>query len=400
MRSTLHLVSAADYRALWPAVRPDARGACAARIALEPPTPGDWSARCGAVAAAFAAEPRTPDRAARPRRATSTAVPADEVVWWLRRRHPLAHAPTGGPWSFGRRPLLADADAWLAPGDWAGSGAAIEHLVRRYLGAFGPATIADIARWSGVAGRGASAPASKRSSAAGDLRRYRSETRPRAGRPRRRAAARRGRPGAAATAADVGQHRARLRRPDADRQRRRSGAGSSPATAIRCRSSWSTASWRDAGGRSPMAAADDGSSSSRSAGSPASIGRRSRQLGDRLAQFVEPNEPNVYARYQRWRKDDAMTSIEEHARAAVRPRDEQRRGRPVPVRGAGRRRRWGRGGHRDGCQHLRRDADPAAHGEVEAIRAACRRLGTLRPVAARSSSRAAIRARSARRSPG
>jgi hypothetical protein len=27
------------------------------------------------------------------------------------------------------------------------------------------------------------------------------------------------------------------------------------------------------------------------------------ELGDRLARFVEPLEPNVYSRYQRWRKD-------------------------------------------------------------------------------------------------
>ena len=29
------------------------------------------------------------------------------------------------------------------------------------------------------------------------------------------------------------------------------------------------------------------------------------ELAERLAHFVEPHEPNVYSRYQRWRKDDA-----------------------------------------------------------------------------------------------
>ena len=29
------------------------------------------------------------------------------------------------------------------------------------------------------------------------------------------------------------------------------------------------------------------------------------ELADRLARFVEPLEPSVYARYRRWRKDDA-----------------------------------------------------------------------------------------------
>jgi hypothetical protein len=29
------------------------------------------------------------------------------------------------------------------------------------------------------------------------------------------------------------------------------------------------------------------------------------ELAERLARFVEPLEPAVYARYRRWRKDDA-----------------------------------------------------------------------------------------------
>ena len=71
-----------------------------------------------------------------------------------------------------------------------------------------------------------------------------------------------------------------------------------------------------------------------------------------------------------------MTSIEEHARAAVRLATENVVAGQFPFAalvvadgGAGE-------VIATGVNTCRRDADPAAHGEVEAIRAACRRLGT------------------------
>jgi hypothetical protein len=63
--------------------------------------------------------------------------------------------------------------AWT--GDWPDPVAATEQLVRRHLGAFGPATVADIARWAGVPVASVR-PGTDAVEAAGDLRRYRSET--------------------------------------------------------------------------------------------------------------------------------------------------------------------------------------------------------------------------------
>jgi lactoylglutathione lyase len=72
-----------------------------------------------------------------------------------------------------------------------------------------------------------------------------------------------------------------------------------------------------------------------------------------------------------------MTSIEDHARAAVDLATANAAAGQFPFaalvvadRGAGE-------VIATGVNTCRRDADPAAHGEVEAIRAACRRLGTL-----------------------
>jgi hypothetical protein len=62
----------------------------------------------------------------------------------------LVRVPPSGTWDRRRADLYALADEWIervpySPED------AVEHLVRRYLGAFGPATPADIASWAGIA---------------------------------------------------------------------------------------------------------------------------------------------------------------------------------------------------------------------------------------------------------
>ena len=67
-------------------------------------------------------------------------------VWWaLRTFAPLVHAPTGGPWSFGLRPSYVAARAPAVPADRDES---IRHLIRRYLAGFGPASAADIGRFT------------------------------------------------------------------------------------------------------------------------------------------------------------------------------------------------------------------------------------------------------------
>jgi Winged helix DNA-binding domain len=168
MRSTLHVVSAADYLHLWPAILPMLEGT-RRQDRLLPPSPRRLAA-LRARAEAFTAEPRGLGEL-RDHVGASVGLTADEAVWWLRRRVAFTHAPSDVPWSFGRRPRLAHALTWLGAGGWPTADEALEHLVRRYLGAFGPATAADLSQWSGLA-VGKLRPGIAAVEAAGDLRRF------------------------------------------------------------------------------------------------------------------------------------------------------------------------------------------------------------------------------------
>lgn len=297
MRVTVHLVTAADFRAFWPAVRPGLEQQ-RRRQRLEPPTARSMAAILKRVAA-FASEPRSLTDL-RDHIGDVDGLPADEIVWWLRRRMPLAHAPTDGAWSFGRRPLLAHADAWLPTGTWADDEVAVEYLVRHYLAAFGPASIADVSQWSGLTvarlRQGVEAI-----DGAGELRRYRSE----AGRQLVDVA------GSPLPDADVPAPPRLLPMWDstvlafADRTRI---VGDADRARIIARNGDTLPVFLVDGVVAGRWWAVTERERTRIELEPfRRLAARERQaleaLGDRLARFVEPYEPRVYARYQRWRTD-------------------------------------------------------------------------------------------------
>jgi len=138
MRGTVHLVSHRDYELLGSAV------------AL-PPWVGPESAalaeRVHDSLLEFAREPRT--RA--------------EVLTWLKEAHGIDHDGGAGFWyalrTVGRMTHAPASGTWKQPRETRyvlidheqmDPAPAREHLVRRYLAAFGPATRADIAEWSGL----------------------------------------------------------------------------------------------------------------------------------------------------------------------------------------------------------------------------------------------------------
>jgi hypothetical protein len=81
----------------------------------------------------------------------------------------LVRVPPCGTWERRRADLFRLAEEWLGPSD-AEEEQGLEHLLRRYLGGFGPATANDAANWAGV-------PVTKMKEAAERLRlrRFRSE---------------------------------------------------------------------------------------------------------------------------------------------------------------------------------------------------------------------------------
>jgi winged helix DNA-binding protein len=296
MRGTVHVVSATDYRAFWSATLSPLGGA--RRSDRRDPPDAALLADIRAAAASFASEPRSLPEL-RNNLGERDDRSADELVWWVRRQHPLVHVPDDVAWSFGRRPALVDADAWLPDGEWPGAVPAMEHLVRRYLAAFGPASMADVGRWAGVPVARVR-PGVEAVERAGELRPFRSEE---------------GRSlidlvDAPLPDDDMPAPPRLLpmwdslvlafddrRRIVSDADRKRVIAPNGDTLPVFLVDGLVAGRW--------WTVVDGGTS--RIELEPfrrLTVGDRHalEELGDRLARFVEPHEPNVYARYQRWRK--------------------------------------------------------------------------------------------------
>jgi hypothetical protein len=143
MRSTIHLVSRRDYWPLVVAVREGRR---------------EWwlrTHRDGPSARELAAAARPlRRRLARGslRRAEIEELlgnPGAEIVGGIGHWLDMVRVPPSGTWERRRADLYAAAEDWLGPSEVSAEDA-VEHLVRRYLGGFGPATRTEIAAWAGL----------------------------------------------------------------------------------------------------------------------------------------------------------------------------------------------------------------------------------------------------------
>jgi hypothetical protein len=144
MRATLHLVTTDDYLHLLPAVLPMLQGHNARHRASVPEIEALTKR-----AIEFSSEPRSMTELRE--HLAPYAANNGEAFWWLVKIYaPFVHAPAETAWSFGRRPLLVGAPSWLKALAFADEQAGLEHLARRYLGAFGPASLADMSQWSGL----------------------------------------------------------------------------------------------------------------------------------------------------------------------------------------------------------------------------------------------------------
>jgi hypothetical protein len=148
LRITLHTVHAADHAVAHQAMQPTLR---AARLGDRRFTDSGLTA-----ADADALVPEVLHRLAEPRTNAEMETWLDQrglpgrPLWWaLRHYAPVRHAVTGGAWSFEHRPRYVAADLPPpTPGDREAADEALAALVRRYLTAFGPATVADVAQFA------------------------------------------------------------------------------------------------------------------------------------------------------------------------------------------------------------------------------------------------------------
>jgi hypothetical protein len=150
MRGTLHLVSARDFYAYAVATQDLQRGAWN-RLQVGR---GVDPKKVAALAVAFARQPRPKEEVlehVQGRIGGALDGPFNWLVWRFVSAHAdLVTAPPGGHWNYGGTdaPYVA-ARHWIRRGERPSEDVALEVLVRRYLAAFGPATLTDIARFAG-----------------------------------------------------------------------------------------------------------------------------------------------------------------------------------------------------------------------------------------------------------
>jgi hypothetical protein len=172
MRATLHVASAEDYVRLLPAMLPMLRGLTRReRGGLPDAARLDELTEAGlAHAHRPRANPDMRDHLAE----LAVEYAGDDAWWWVRRSAPFVHVPGDVPWSFGRRPSFVAARTWLAGTAFADEAASLEHMVRRYLAAFGPASVPDLGAWSRLP-TGRFRPAIAALDDVGELRRFSDE---------------------------------------------------------------------------------------------------------------------------------------------------------------------------------------------------------------------------------
>ncbi|HEY2666256.1 MAG TPA: winged helix DNA-binding domain-containing protein [Actinomycetota bacterium] len=154
MRSTIHMVSATDY---WRFARGITKGRRAWFLRTHARTAGgiDMHAVARVIRGLLADGPsRRSELVGALDEAGFPAVAWSGAGLWV----DMVRVPPSGTWERRRADLYGLAEAWVSPDDAAGAadapsgenGAASVHLVRRYLGGFGPATLNDIAGWAGL----------------------------------------------------------------------------------------------------------------------------------------------------------------------------------------------------------------------------------------------------------
>ena len=151
MRGTIHLVSAADCLLLRPLMQPVLDAELRRHPQFAPALEGvDLEAVLAFARALVAQAPRTGPQL---RAAMAERFPQHDpaaLAYACRCLLAFVQVPPRGVWGQTRQVTSTTAEAWL--GRPLADAPSIDEVVLRYLGAFGPATVADIASWSRLTG--------------------------------------------------------------------------------------------------------------------------------------------------------------------------------------------------------------------------------------------------------
>jgi hypothetical protein len=146
MRMTIHTVSAGDFWPMALAIR-ESRREWFARVNRGEMAGIDMDAAAGEVRRELSGGPlKLAELNRRLAGRGLTEVPIGWVGLWL----DLVRVPPAGTWESRRADIYGLADKWVPPPKRLTTHDATDHVVRRYLAAFGPAYPADVAQWAGL----------------------------------------------------------------------------------------------------------------------------------------------------------------------------------------------------------------------------------------------------------
>ena len=148
MRGTIHLFSAADYRAFRPAIQPvldkgmSVLGARAEGLDVETVVPAAYK---------LLSEGPLPFNDIRDRLQAQFPEMNDRALGFaVRMLIPLVVMPAEHRWGYLANSPFGLAEEWIGPCE--SPDQALQELMRRYLAAFGPATVSDAQTWLGITG--------------------------------------------------------------------------------------------------------------------------------------------------------------------------------------------------------------------------------------------------------